>query len=253
MRTFSLAVALLLLNVTSSTAADLRVFSGGAPQETLKLLAPAFEQATGNRLAFTFAVVGAIQQRLQAGEKADVVLLPVPLIEALEKSGKLRAASRTLLARVGIAVIVREGAPKPDVATPEAVQAALTRARTITHSDPQTPSGRHLAATLPKLGVTDGPERKIVPRSAIDGGAEFVARGEVEIGLYLLSEVLTVKGVTVVGLLPASLQNYVVYAGAIHADSPSPDAAAEFIKFAGDPSKQEQWKATGFETIGKGN
>jgi molybdate transport system substrate-binding protein len=68
-----------------------------------------------------------------------------------------------------------------------------------------------------------------------------------------LSEVLAVKGVAVAGMLPAALQNYVVYAGAILADSPSPDAAAEFIKFVADPSKQEQWKATGFESIGKGN
>jgi molybdate transport system substrate-binding protein len=253
MRVFSVAFALFLLSVTPSSAADLRVYSGGAPQDTLKLLAPAFEQATGHRLDYTFAIVGVIQQRLQTGEKADVVLLPVPLIEALEKSGKLRPGSRALLARVGIAVVVREGAAKPDVSTPEALRATLIQARAITHSDPQTPSGRHIAAMLMQMGVTDTAERRIVPKSAISGGAEFIAKGEVEIGFYLLSEVLAVKGVAVAGMLPAALQNYVVYAGAILADSPSPDAAAEFIKFVADPSKQEQWKATGFESIGKGN
>src|SRR4029077_13254626 len=90
-----------------------RVYSGGAPQETLKLLAPEFEKATGHRVAFTFAVVGAVQQRLEAGEKADVVLLPAPLIDALEKAGKIRPDSRSLLARVGIAVVVRADTPKP--------------------------------------------------------------------------------------------------------------------------------------------
>ena len=253
MRIPGAAFALLLLNVTSSTAADLRVYSGGAPQETLKLLGPAFEQATGHRLDYTFAIVGAIRQRLEAGEKADVVLLPVPLIEALEKSGKVRAGSRSMLARVGIAIVVREGAPKPDVSTPKALRATLMRARAITHSDPQTPSGRHVDTMLAQMGVEETPDRKIVPRSAIGGGAEFIAKGEVEIGLYLLSEVLTAKGVAVAGMLPEVLQNYVAYAGAVLADSPSPDAAAEFIRFVGDPSKQEQWKATGFESIGKGN
>jgi molybdate transport system substrate-binding protein len=88
---------------------------------------------------------------------------------------------------------------------------------------------------------------------AISGGAEFIARGEVEIGLYLLSEVLTVKGVTVAGMLPAALQSYIVYSGAVLADSAAPEAAAEFIKFVADPSRELQWKATGFESVGNGN
>src|SRR3979490_1675246 len=88
MRILTLAFALLLASSASSSATELRVYSGGAPQETLKLLAPEFEKAPGHRVAFTFAVVGAIQQRVEAGEKADVVLLPAPLIDALEKAGK---------------------------------------------------------------------------------------------------------------------------------------------------------------------
>ena len=126
-----LVAALVLSGLSAAPlcAAELRVYSGGAPQETLKLLAPEFEKATGHRVAFTFAVVGAIQQRLEAGEKADVVLLPAPLIDALEKSGKIRPDSRSLLARVGIAVVVRADTPKPDVSTPEALRAALTQAR----------------------------------------------------------------------------------------------------------------------------
>ena len=252
MRILNLAFALLLVSSAASSAADLRVYSGGAPQDTLKLLAPEFEKTTQHRLQFTFAVVGAIQQRLEAGETADVVLLPVPLIEALDKAGKLRPGSRSLLARVGIAVVVREGAAKPDVSTPEALRATLLAARSITHADPQaTPGGRHIAAMLARMGVTDAAEGKIVPRSAISGGAEFIAKGEVEIGLYLLSEVLTVKGVAVAGMLPAALQNHIVYSGAVLADSPVPDAAAEFIKFVADPSREPQWQATGFESVGK--
>ena len=250
MRIVIVALTLLGMSVTLLSAAELRVYSGGAPQETLKLLAPEFEKATGHRVAFTFAVVGAIQQRLEAGEKADVVLLPAPLIDALEKKGKIRPDSRSLLARVGIAVVVGADAPKPDVSTPGALRAALTQARSITHADPQaTPGGRHIAALLKQWDITETPQRRIAPKSAISGGAELIANGEVDIGLYLLSEVLTVKGVAVAGMLPLALQNYIVYAGAVLADSPAPEAAAEFIRFIADPSRVPQWKTTGFESV----
>jgi molybdate transport system substrate-binding protein len=259
MRAFVAALALMALSVSAlmsspTSAADLRVYSGGAPQDTLKLLVPDFERMTGRRAALTFAVVGDIRERLQAGEPADVVLLPVPLIDALEKAGKIRAGSRRLLARVGIAVVIRAGAPKPDISTPQALRATLTQARAITHADPQaTPGGRHIAALLAQWGITETPQRKISPKSAISGGADLVASGEVDIGLYLLSEVLGATGVTVAGMLPADLQSYIVYAGAILAESLSPEAAAAFLTFVADPSRQEQWKATGFESIAKGD
>jgi molybdate transport system substrate-binding protein len=175
-------------------------------------------------------------------------------MNALEAAGKIRPGSRSLLARVGIAVVVRAEAPKPDISSPESLRATLLQARSITHADPQaTPGGRHIAALLKQWDITDTPQRRITPKSAISGGAELIANGDVEIGLYLLSEVLTVKGVAVAGMLPPALQNYIVYAGAVLADSASPDAALEFIKFLADPSKQAQWKTTGFESIGKTN
>ena len=172
MRVLVAARTLVSMGVTPLSAAELHVYSGGAPQETLKLLAPEFEKATNRSVAFTFAVVGAIQQRLEAGEKADVVLLPVPLISALEAAGKIRPGSRSLLARVGIAVVVRAEAPKPDISSPESLRATLLQARSITHADPQaTPGGRHIAALLKQWDITDTPQRRITPKSAISGGA----------------------------------------------------------------------------------
>ncbi len=254
MRLLATISILACICVSPLFAADLSVYSGGAPQDTLKTVAPEFEKATGHRLNFTFAVVGAIQQRLAGGEKADVVLLPVPLINALETAGKLRPDSKRLLARVGIAVVVREGAPKPDVSTSEALRATLSKARSMTHADPKaTPGGRHIAAMLAQWGIADTPERRIVPRSAISGGAAFIANGEIEIGLYLLSEVKQVKGVAVAGMLPPAQQSYIVYAGAILAESTAPEPAAEFLKFIADPAMQPQWQATGFEAIAKNN
>lgn len=249
MRCWSAGLAMLAMTASAS-GADLRVYSGGAPQDTLKLIAPLYEQQTDNKLQFTYAVVGAIQQRLLAGEKADAVLLPSPLLEPLEKAGKLKPGSRGLLARVGIAVVIKEGAPKPDVSTSEKLREVLTKARSITHADPQsTPGGRHIAAMLKQWDIVETPERKIRPQSAISGGAEHIAKGDIEVGLYLLSEVLSVKGVAVAGMLPAAQQNYIVYGSAVMADSAHPDAAQAFIKFIADPSKEQQWEATGFEIV----
>ena len=252
MRRYAAAFLLFVMSIAPSLAAELRVYSGGAPQDTLKLLAPHFEKATGHRLQFTFAVVGEIQKRIAGGEKADVVLLPVPLLNALEASGKLRPDSKRLLARVGIAVIVRDGAPKPDVSTSEALRSILTKARSITHADPQaTPGGRHIAAMLAQWGITETPDRKIAPKSAISGGAELIANGEIEIGLYLLSEVRALKGIAVAGMLPSAQQSYIVYAGAVATDAAASEAAAQFLKYIADPARQGQWQATGFETIAK--
>lgn len=254
MRRYATAFLLFIMSIAPSLAAELRVYSGGAPQDTLKAIAPGFEKTTGQRLEFTFAVVGEIQKRIASGEKADAVLLPVPLLNALETAGKLRPDSKRMLSRVGIAVIVRDGAPKPDVSTSEALRATLAKARSIAHADPHaTPGGRHIAALLAQWGITDTPERKIVGKSAISGGGELIANGDIEIGLYLLSEVRAIKGVAVAGMLPPAQQNYIVYAGAITADSTAPEPAAEFLKFIGDPARQADWHATGFEAISKAN
>ena len=115
------APLLALISLTGeATAADIRVFSGGAPQEMLRQLGPEFEQATGHRVELTFRLVNEIQQKLAAGERADVIVLPVLLIAATEKVVPLRTEGRIVLGRVGIGVIVRQGTTPPDISTAEA-------------------------------------------------------------------------------------------------------------------------------------
>src|SRR5882724_7521001 len=110
-------LGLAIMNAASGNAlaAEIRVLSGGAPQQALAVLVPQFEQQTGHKMTFTFAVISALQQRIAAGEKTDLVLLPVPVIDKLVTEEKLKAEGRAALGRVGIAVIVREGAVKPDI------------------------------------------------------------------------------------------------------------------------------------------
>jgi molybdate transport system substrate-binding protein len=234
-------------------AADIRVFSGGAPQAVLRSLAPEFEKATGHRIAFTFDLVTAIQKKLAAGEKADVILLPIPLLAATEKTLLLSAVGRRELARVGIGVIAREGGARPDISTADAVRRALLDARSVAFPDPSTPSGSHLARVLAQLGIAGAMQAKLVHKGAIRGGGELVANGEADLGMYLVSEVQTIKGVSVVGMLPAALQSFVVYGAAIPAYNATPEAALALITFLSEPGKGERWKAAGFELVGSGN
>jgi molybdate transport system substrate-binding protein len=240
-----------LMLTAEAISADIRVFSGGAPQEALRQLAPEFERASGRRVEFTFALVTEIQRKLVAGEKADVILLPVPLIAATEKTVPLRSEGRMTLARVGIGLIVRQGAAPPDISNAEAARKMLLNARRIAWSDPSTPTGGHLNRAIEQLGIADQIKPKLITKAAIDGGAELVAKGEAEIGLYLVSEVQTAKGITLAGLLPPPLQSFVVYGTAIPADNAAPDPALALVKFISDPSKAERWKAAGFELMGR--
>ena len=244
----TLAVMLLVGNASS---ADIRVFSGGAPQAALRHIAPEFERATGHRLEFTFQLVTEIQRKLAAGEKADVILLPVPLIAATERSLPLRTEGRIVLARVGIGVIVRQGTAPPDISTAEAVRKMLLNARAIAWSDSSTPVGGHLDRAIAQLGIADEVRPKLIIRAAIQGGAELVAKGEADFGFYLVSEVQTAKGITMVGLLPPPFQSFVVYGTAVPAYNAMPEAALAFVKFISDPTKSERWKAAGFELVGE--
>lgn len=254
MRTFTTTIAGSALATAlfsgSAQPADIRVFSGGAPQAVLQQLAPAFEQASGHRLKFTFQLVTEVQRKLAAGEKADVVLLPVPLLAATEKTIPLRAEGRSVLARVGIGVIVRQGAAPPDISTPEAVRKMLLDARAIALSEPATPVGGHIDRLIAQLGIADAVRPKLIIKAAIEGGADLVATGAADFGIYLVSEVQAAKGVRLVGLLPPPFQRFVVYGVAVPTDNATPEPALAFVKFISDRKNGRVWTAAGFEPIG---
>ena len=238
---------------TVAKGEEIHVLSGGGPQAALRAVIPEFEAATGHRVLPTFALVTIVQQKLAAGEKADLILLPVPLIAATEKGLPLRSEGRVTLARVGIAVIVRKGTALPDISTPDAVRKMLLDARSVEFSTPDTPVGGHLVRMIGQLGIADAVRPKLVIKAAIDGGAQLVAEGKVEVAMQLLSEVQSAEGITVVGLLPPALQNYVVYGTAIPAHNSRPEPAVAFVQFLSEPNKKDFWKAAGFELMDSGS
>ena len=244
----TLSCAVSIVALTSSFAAEIRVYSGGAPKEVLTALTPEFEKQNGHKVQFTYAVISALQQKLAAGEKPDMVLMPVPALDNLIKAGTLRADPRPVLGSVGIGVIVPQNAARPDISSADKLRKVLLDARSVVHANPAaTPSGAHMAKVLDQLGITDAMKQKVVHRNALDGGAEMVGKGEAEIGLFPLSEVITIQGVAVAGSLPAELQMLIVYGAAVLADNKSPEAAQAFIKFLADPANRRHWKKAGFE------
>jgi molybdate transport system substrate-binding protein len=244
-----LIASLLFVVPVASHADEIRILSGGGPQEAVRAATPEFEKTTGHQVRSTFALVTVIQQKLAGGEKADLILLPVPLIAATEKSLPLRSEGRVVLARVGVAVIVRKGATPPDISTSDAIRKILLDAKSIAFPPPNTPVGGHLARMIEQLGVADAVRPKLVIRAAIDGGAELVAKGEADVGMYLLSEIKSGKDINAVGLLPPPLQHFVVYGAAIPAYNDKPEAAVAFVKFLSAPNKKDFWKAAGFEPV----
>jgi molybdate transport system substrate-binding protein len=227
---------------------DIRVYTGGAPKEALNVLTPRFEAQSGHKVHYTYAVISELQKKLAAGETPDMVFLPIGAIDALVKMGTLKAEPRAVLGSVGIGVIVREGAPHPDVATPDAFKAALLNARSVVHANPAaTPSGAHLDKLEQQLGIADALKPKLTYSNALDGGVERITKGEAEIGIYPLSEVISVAGIALVGLLPPALQSLIVYGAALHAAAAAPAPAAALMTFLSDPAHRPVWRGSGFE------
>jgi molybdate transport system substrate-binding protein len=231
--------------------ATIRVMSGGAPKEVFALLTPKFEQQTGNKVEFTYAVITALREKLAAGENADVLVMPVALLDGFAKDGKVLADSRAAFGIVGISVVVQEGAARPDISTRDKFRAALLAARSVIHATPgATPSGTHMGKVMEQLGVAEAMAKKVIHKPALDGGVQLVAGGEADIGIYPASEVASVKGLTIVGPLPAGIDLNIVYGGAATADSAAPDAAVAFVKFIAAPENRGVWRDAGFDPPG---
>jgi molybdate transport system substrate-binding protein len=196
----------------SASAAEIHVMSGGAPKEVFALLTPKFEAQTGNKVKFTYAVITALREKLAAGEKADVLVLPVPVLDGLAKDGKVRADARATFGIVGVSVVVKVGASKPDISTKEKFRDAMLAAHSVVHATPgKTPSGTHMGKVMEQLGIADAMAKKVIHKPALDGGVQLVAGGQADIGIYPASEVASVKGISVIGPLPTGIEFNIVY------------------------------------------
>jgi molybdate transport system substrate-binding protein len=195
---------------------EIRVVAVGGLQNGLKLIGADFTKQSGSEVNFTFTSPANLKTVL-AGSGFDVIIVAAAFVEELDKAGGLQAGSRVKAARVGIGVGVREGAPKPDLSTPDAFKKAIMAARNIIYTDPATPNGSGVVTMriLAAAGLTDAVKAK-GRQEGLGPGRELIAKGEYEMGLFNMSEV-TVPGVVLAGPIPAPLQDYTKYEGAVFA------------------------------------
>ena len=219
-----------LLRAPTALTAEVRVLTAGAFKPVVAALVPAYEARTKNVVVVVNDTVGALVQRIEAGEAFDVAVLTPEAVAQLGKMGKV-VSSPVPLAQVGIGVAVREGAPMPEVGTTAAFTQALLAARAVAFINPAAggSSGIYLAHLFERLGIADQIMQKAV---LVPGGlvATRVVSGEADLALHQISEILAVSGARLVGPIPAELQQYTVYVGAISAAARDQNTAAVFLR-----------------------
>jgi molybdate transport system substrate-binding protein len=234
--------------LASATAAEVKVLTAGAFKQVVLALVPDFEKQTGNKVVVDNDTAGGLKKRIEGGEVFDVAVITPAVIDDLAGAGKIAANSRVNLANVGIGVVVKEGAPKPDVSTVEAFKRALLAAKSVAYIDPASggSSGIYIDKLLERLGIAD----QIRPKARLKNGgyvADLVASGEAELGLHQISEIIPVKGVALVGPLPNEIQNTTTYAAGLSASARDKDAAQTLIKMLSGPEAAVVLKSKGMD------
>jgi molybdate transport system substrate-binding protein len=193
-------------------------------------LMPAFEHKSGAKPAITWGATAALVKELEGGASADLAILTAEAIDDLIKKGTIVAGSRVDLASSGIGLAVRKGAKKPDVGSPDALKASLLAAKSVAHSKSGM-SGIYFPTVLARLGIVEAMKEKIVMPDPGTPVGEVIARGDAEIGVQQISELLPVAGIEIVGPLPASLQKITTFSAGILSAGKEPDAARALVTF----------------------
>jgi molybdate transport system substrate-binding protein len=213
---------------TTGRTAEIRLICSNGYHAVIDVLGPQYEKATGNKLVVSYGLAAALQKEIEGGAPFDITILAPPQMDALVKQGKVVADTRTVLAKSGMGVMVRTGAPKPDVSTVDAFKKTLLGAKSIAFP-PGGQSGIYL------VGLIDALKDKLQRIASGPLTGETVAKGEAEIGITPIGELLSVKGVTLVGPLPAEVQNYIVQVAGVSANAAQGAAARDFLKFLAAP------------------
>lgn len=237
------AAVLVLALGTGAQAAEIKVLSSNAVKSVLEELAPQFERATKNNIVFTFDPAAVLKGQIEKGAAFDLAILTDAAIDDLVKQSKISGATRTAFARSGAGVAVRKGAPKPDISTTEAFKRTLLGAKSIGFVE-QGATGIYLKSLFQRLGIADELKPKLKMLAGI-GAGEAVAKGEVEIGMTQIAEILPYAGAELVGPLPAEIQVYTDFAAGVGANAKEPDGAMSLIKFLGTPAAVAVIKAKG--------
>jgi len=223
---------------------DISVLSGGAMRRFMVEVIPLFEQASGTKVSIRFALTRILKKEIEDGAVFDMALMPRPELDMLVPAGKIVAGSQTDIVRSIVGLMVRAGAPVPDIATVEAFKNVLRRARAISFS--KGPSGLYVAALLERLGLAAEMKDKTVFAIGRPVG-EVVASGEAEIGMQQIIENQPVEGAHLVGPLPPELGNFVPYSAGLATASANAGAVGDFVAFLASPAATRVIREKGME------
>jgi molybdate transport system substrate-binding protein len=229
------------------SAAEIKVLSTHAVFEVLSELGPQFERTSGHRLSFSYDPANVIKRRIEEGAAFDIAIVTKPVIDALAEQRLILTDTRTDIGRSGLGVAVRKGAPKPDIRTVEGFKHTMLMAKSIVRSAEGT-SGLYFGKLLDRLGIAEEMRGKIRlgPSGRI---AELVAKGEVEMAVQQICELLPVTGADFVGPFPPELQLHTVFSAGVSMASKQPDAAKALINALMASSAVSLLKANGLEPI----
>jgi molybdate transport system substrate-binding protein len=247
----SIGFIVLLLTSAAAAGAELTFFSAIGVQEVMEDLAPKFERATGHKVVVTFATLGGVVKRIQAGETADVIVIPAQGIAGFVKEGKAAAGDVSTIARSIVGVAVRKGTPKPDISSPEAFKQAMLAAKSIFMADParggiNTP---HVLKVFERLGITEEMKRKTIytKLAGAAGIEQAIAETDVNVSLNQLQNFAPIAGMEIVGPLPGDLGLTTLFSAVIMGSAKNVDAARALVNFLRTSEAALVIKAKGLE------
>ena len=223
--------------------AELRIFGSRVTKMVVEEVGPQFERTTGHRLVVLTDVAAAMKRRIESGEPFDLAVLVNFQTDALIKAGKLLADTRADVMKAGIGVAVRRGAPIPDIGTVDAFKQTLLSAKSITYLK-EGASTIYLDQLFKRMGIADQLREKTV-KPETESVSERVAAGEVELGMIVIPNILSVPGAQLVGPIPEEIQSYIVFTAAVAANSANREAARDFIAFLRSPAAIATIRANG--------
>jgi molybdate transport system substrate-binding protein len=230
----------------TANAAEIRVLCSVALKAVAEELFPQFEKATNHKVAVQFALAATQKQKAEAGEPFDLIVVTPAMLDDLIKQGKVAADSRTVVAKSGLALIIKAGAHKPDIGTVDALKRTLLDAKSITYTK-EGASGVLFAGIIKKLGIAEALEPKTQYTSAGEEASANVVSGKAELGVLPVSEILPVKGAELGGVFPGETQQYIVMAAGVSAKAAQGAAARDLLKFVMSPAALPVLKAKGME------
>ncbi len=240
------SAAALLFTVSAAEAVEIKVLSGNGARAAVRELCTQFENATGNTIALRFGVNVDVKEKIEAGERFDVVVGNPPIVDALIKDGVV-IGPRADIGRSGLGVAVRAGAAKPDIATVDAFKRTLLAAKAVAYPG-RGASGIYFVSLLDRMGIKAEMQGKLKPMEAEDT-VEVVARGEADMVVVVATRISDVPGVDMVGPIPEELQTKIGFAAGLGASAKEPEAAKALIRFLTAPAAAVTLRAKGVDPI----